>query len=111
MYRVSRLFIATGPARILEGLLGAMFIIVFGVCVLTPMRSVLPKPPYSIAAQMSLIANSRLVRRIGEGGSLDGLFVRLSWWRDENVEGGKRYGIDIVEESEEHVPLSNYPKM
>ncbi|KZV77984.1 hypothetical protein EXIGLDRAFT_784460, partial [Exidia glandulosa HHB12029] len=104
LYTVTRATVAEVPARILEGLLGAIFVIVAVVCALTPSRSVLIKPPFSIAAQMSLVVGTRLLKRIEEGGSLEGLRVKLGWWRDPSVEGWKRYGIDIVED-EEQVPL------
>ena len=95
--------------RILQGLLGVMFL-----CAAIPFasihtRRVLPKNPCSIAAVWSMLAASRMLsedfipkgsewcsdKELRERGVFEGHSFTLGWWDSDGNEGHKRFGIDI----------------
>jgi hypothetical protein len=94
------------PARVLEGLLAIIILLTTTASFLSPRRGVLPKAPFSIGAQMSLLADSSLLclptvrQQLREGGLSD-VRIRLGWWPFRNpVKEGKWYGIDVVHDDE-----------
>ncbi|KAH9914288.1 uncharacterized protein B0H18DRAFT_138450 [Fomitopsis serialis] len=103
-----RIFIEPKPARILEGLLAGIFVCVVTVSFTLKTTGVLPRPPYSIASRMSLLAGSELLNlpELKEPGSqqvstnmlekrLQGTWFKLGWWEDATDGKGLRYGIDV----------------
>jgi hypothetical protein len=106
-YTQSRIRVARGPTRAIQGLTGAILLAVIAASLSIPSVSPLPKPPFSIASRMSLLAGSHLVelrdftRRGAQTMStaemrrmLSGYQVRLGWW--DTPDGRRRYGIDVT---------------
>jgi hypothetical protein len=61
---------------------------------------ILPMDPGPLAAKMALLAGSRFVERLRQGGEdqehlLEGEILALRWWDPVERGGRKRYGIDI----------------
>lgn len=91
------------PTRLLEGLLLCMAGLgVLGFWLVGDVK-VLPRDPGSVAAQVSLFAGSKLVKRLrNEGGrGLEGEQIFLGWWEPGGGKAaragpGRRYGIDIM---------------
>lgn len=91
---------------VLVGLLALMLVCLGVVFLLTPVDAVLPKSPGSIAARMSLIAGSQLVKDLRKGQVPESSSVtvdarvpkatRMGWWPEED---GRRcrWGIDVGE--------------
>ncbi|TFY54543.1 hypothetical protein EVJ58_g8802 [Rhodofomes roseus] len=103
-----RIFIEPKPARILEGLLAGIFVCIVSVSVTLRTAGVLPRPPYSIASRMSLLAGSEMLNlpELGEPGAqrlstdalekrLRGTWFKLGWWEGDTEGKGLRYGIDV----------------
>jgi hypothetical protein len=100
-----RIFQSAISTRILEALLLAMWLCACIVYYLFDTKTLLPKNPCSIAAQASLLADSKFLDMIPEGAEnatleeliqmtpfRDHLFS-MGWWDDGN--GGRRFGIDV----------------
>jgi hypothetical protein len=91
--------------RILQALLAAMWLFTTIALYLFDIKNLIPKNPCSIAAQASLLADSKFLDMIpagAEDATAEELmkmtpFVdhqsSMGWWDDEN--GGRRFGIDI----------------
>jgi hypothetical protein len=101
-----RVIVNAIPTRIIEGLFGAILLIILILSLHMPRRSPLYMPPFSIGAHMSILANSRLLdllqgtNGVGRSNALAGLWVRLGWWDRPDLPGGRRYGIEIVEDKD-----------
>jgi hypothetical protein len=91
--------------RILQALLAAMWLCTTIALILFDTKNLLPKNPCSIAAQASLLADSRFLDLIPAGAEnasakelmqmspfVDHEFS-MGWWDDDN--GGRRFGIDV----------------
>jgi len=102
---VQRIFQSKISTRILEGLLLAMWLCACIVYYLFDTKTLLPKNPCSIAAQASLLADSKFLDMIPEEAAnatleelmqmtpfKDHLFS-MGWWDDGM--GGRRFGIDV----------------
>jgi hypothetical protein len=100
-----RIFQSAISTRILQGLLLAMWLCAFSIFWQFDTKTLLPKNPCSIAAQASLLADSKFLDLIPEGAQhatlrelteltpfKDHLFS-MGWWDDGN--GGRRFGIDV----------------
>jgi len=100
-----RIFQSEISTRILEGLLLAMWLCACIVYYLFDTKTLLPKNPCSIAAQTSLLADSKFLDMIPEeamNATLEELMqmtpfkdhlFSMGWWDDRN--GGRRFGIDV----------------
>jgi hypothetical protein len=111
-FLVSRLVMAGVPTRLLEGIVGAIFLVVLTISFLAPRRTVLSKPPFSVGAQISLLVDGGVVpllqqRWTASGQFLDGVRVKLGWWTCEDSLS-KWYGIDVVN-GLGGAPLENAP--
>jgi hypothetical protein len=105
-----------GATIALEGLFALMLCCVVWVFIQFPSESIPPKPPDSIAARLSLLANSSIVRRLREEriSDLKGMDIgretaALGWWLKDNRNGNAqativhhdgqpaqwRWGIDV----------------
>jgi hypothetical protein len=91
--------------RILQTLLAAMWLFTTIALYLFDVKNLIPKNPCSIAAQASLLADSKFLDMIPAGAEnataeelmkmtpfVDHQFS-MGWWDDEN--GGRRFGIDV----------------
>jgi hypothetical protein len=100
-----RLFQSALSTRILQALLLAMWLCACIIYWLLDTKDLLPKNPCSIAAQASLLADSKFLDMIPEGAEnatleelmqmtpfKDHLFS-MGWWDDGM--GGRRFGIDV----------------
>jgi hypothetical protein len=100
-----RIFQSVISTRILQVLLLAMWLCACVVYWLFDVKTLLPKNPCSIAAQASLLADSKFLNMIPDGADnatleelmemtpfKDHLFS-MGWWDDGN--GGRRFGIDV----------------
>jgi hypothetical protein len=100
-----RIFQSAISTRILEALLLSMWLCACIIYYLFDTKTLLPKNPCSIAAQASLLAESKFLDMIPEGAETatleelmqmtpfkDHLFS-MGWWDDGN--GGRRFGIDV----------------
>lgn len=100
-----RVFQSSISTRILEALLLAMWLCACIVYYLFDTKTLLPKNPCSIAAQASLLADSKFLDMVPEGAEnatleelmqmtpfKDHLFS-MGWWDDGA--GGRRFGIDV----------------
>ncbi|KZV77782.1 hypothetical protein EXIGLDRAFT_784839 [Exidia glandulosa HHB12029] len=67
IYSVARLVVVLAPTRILEAILGVILLLVSFVAIATPNESALLKPPFTIAAQMSLFATVVCLHVSGSG--------------------------------------------
>lgn len=103
-----RIFVNAKPARILEGLLGSVFLCVVVLSLTIDAADILPREPYSIASRMALLADSELVRlpELKEpdahllsaeelAARLSTTWFRLGWWEGGSDEKGVWYGINI----------------
>lgn len=110
-YAQARIMQKPGPTYVLEALLGLIMIILIWIFRLFPSKAILSKPPTSIAAQISLLADSTLVRRArdekaGRVSQLKGwkAFAALGWWPKYSPAGdrmsGWRWGIDIGQDAQ-----------
>jgi len=91
--------------RILQALLATMWLCTAIALILFDAKDLLPKNPCSIAAQASLIADSKFLDLIpaGAGNATAEEFMQMTpfvdrqfsmgWWDDGN--GGRRFGIDV----------------
>jgi hypothetical protein len=91
--------------RILQVLLGAMWFSTTIALFLFDVKNLIPKNPCSIAAQASLLADSKFLDMIpagAENATAEDLMkmtpfadheFSMGWWDDEN--GGRRFGIDV----------------
>jgi hypothetical protein len=91
--------------RILQVLLGAMWFLTTIALFLFDVKNLIPKNPCSIAAQASLLADSKFLDMIpagAENATAEDLMkmtpfadheFSMGWWDDEN--GGRRFGIDV----------------
>ncbi|BCS08097.1 hypothetical protein ALUC_20467S [Aspergillus luchuensis] len=89
----------------LEALLAVQACLALLVFYHFPSQAILPNAPGSIAARFSLLANSRIVRRLRQERVTDMQEVKkwrepaaLGWWRDDSSEGANstwRWGVDI----------------
>jgi hypothetical protein len=91
--------------RILQVLLLVMWLCACIIYWLFDVKTLLPKNPCSIAAQASLLADSKFLDMIPEGAEnatleelmqmtpFKGHLFSMGWWDDGN--GGRRFGIDI----------------
>lgn len=106
-YSKPRVTMAQGPTRAIQALLAGVLVAILVVSVIIPSASVLPKPPFSIAAQMSLVAGSQMLhlrdlqgtrsQRMGTrqlDRALFGYWFALRWW-DRQEEGRRRFGVDM----------------
>jgi len=91
---------------VLEALLALIVIILLWIFRLFPSKAILPKPPTSIAAQISLLADSKLVRQARDGDADQIADLKklkadaaLGWWPRfspaDNRISGWRWGIDV----------------
>jgi hypothetical protein len=108
-YRVVQNLVST---RILEAVLAAMFVSAAFTFFLLDTKYLLPQNPCSVGAAASFLAGSQLVDRsmmpvgsefmsdkqVLKGGQLAGLKFAMGWWERG---GSKRFGIDVVDPSEE----------
>lgn len=107
----ARVVIDAVPTHVLEGLLAALLLIILVVSACTSSNSGLTKPPFSIGAQMSMLADSQLVELVrGQRSASEdvwkGLWVKLGWWNRQDGSSTKRYGVDVVRNGDdEHVPF------
>lgn len=112
MYRRERIVQDATSTYVLIGLLGVMLVCLGVVFLLSPLETVLPKSPGSIAARMSLVAGSRLVGDLRRGGGeglvplgqtsrffhqLRGSKAVMGWWPQEEKGKEWRWGIDVGE--------------
>lgn len=108
-YRRERIVQDATSTYVLIGLLGVMLVCLAAVFLMSPLETVLPKSPGSIAARMSLIAASRLVGELrreeglaprrppSRSHKLRGLKAGLGWWPQEKNGKEWRWGIDVGE--------------
>jgi hypothetical protein len=106
LYPESRLKQDPTATYMLEGLLALILVFLVWIFQQFPSKAILPKPPTSIAAQFSLLADSGLISQIrdqnvDQRAQLErwNLFAALGWWQTSSseVEGrsGWRWGIDV----------------
>ncbi|KAL1637331.1 hypothetical protein SLS58_009340 [Diplodia intermedia] len=111
-----RLFQNAVSTRILEGVLAAMVVCAIIHFILAPNTKILPKDPGSIAAKMSLFADSQMLAQMPEaaGGPGNGASGReclrdafkgqtfsLGWWGGGEGGGTRRFGIDVGKADDE----------
>lgn len=92
------------PTYVLEALLALTAGFLLWIFHQFPSKAILPKPPTSIAAQSSLLAESTLIRRVRDEGVTDlaGMrkwraFAALGWWSKSSADSTDRWrwGVDI----------------
>jgi Protein of unknown function (DUF3433) len=107
LHRV-RLVQSAISTRILQGLLGSMFLCAAFIFGSMRMGRVLPKNPCSIAAVASMLASSKMLseqvippgsewcsnKELRKRGVFEGYTYTLGWWDQEDTDE-KRFGIDI----------------
>ncbi|KAL1616575.1 hypothetical protein SLS54_008310 [Diplodia seriata] len=111
-----RLFQNAVSTRILEGVLAAMVVCAIIHFILAPNTKILPKDPGSIAAKMSLFADSQMLAQMpeatGEPGNgangrerlrdaFKGQTFSLGWWGGGEGGGTRRFGIDVGKADDE----------
>ncbi|CAI7597222.1 unnamed protein product [Penicillium pancosmium] len=91
---------------VLEALLALIVVILLWVFRIFPSKAIVPKPPTSIAAQISLLANSKLVHQARDEDAHQIAQLKkwkavaaLGWWPEfspaDNRMSGWRWGIDV----------------
>ncbi|CCM04160.1 uncharacterized protein FIBRA_06322 [Fibroporia radiculosa] len=119
VYYSTRVFVDRRTARIMEGLLAGIVVCIIFVAFSLRTASGLPRPPHSIASQMSLFAGSKTLtmRELRRSNAqhmssaqlrkaLDGYWFGLGWWEDDA--GQVRYGIDMAVPGAQPERLSDY---
>lgn len=91
-----------GSSVALIVLLLAVAALVVYISIVMPRKTILPRAPSSIAAQLSFLAGSRLVKTLREEGvvrtadtNIWDQNVGLGWWPMRDEKPGLRWGIDI----------------
>ena len=107
----TRLVQSALSTRLLQAILGVLLLCAIAVFLTMDTRSVLPKPPYTIAAVASLVAGSRLIgeherlfplgmewytnRELERSEIWQGKLFRMGWW--DGKDGKRSFRIDVKE--------------
>jgi hypothetical protein len=109
---VTRIRVDQTSARALQVLLGVITLLILVTSWSLRHAKPLPKPPFSLGAQLSLLAGSKMVGLLALKGpraqlltdaqyreELDGYHIKLGW--SKTLDGRRRYGIDFEGADEE----------